>query len=83
MADDGAAGRSCHLYLTDDDTLSSALRPILEERNPHSLVSCRRLHAQDPYVRVQAPSAASVRAALEQIREQLAAARDQVVRQSS
>jgi DNA-directed RNA polymerase subunit L len=66
-------------YLHDEqDTLSSALRPILERRHPDEFVASARAHPLDTFVRVTAPSEAALRAALLEIKEKIAAAKKAV-----
>lgn len=56
-------------------TLASALRESLERRCPDAFVACTLVHPLDTHLLVDAPSEADVRAALLDVREQVARAR--------
>lgn len=70
-------------YLSDErDTLSSALRPVLEERHPNDFVASVRQHPLDTFIRVTAPSEADLRAALLVIKDKIATARKVVANEA-
>jgi DNA-directed RNA polymerase subunit L len=63
-------------------TLASALRPALEAAHPDELVAVALVHPLDDHIRILAPSAAAVRAALLDVKAQVAAMRTAVLREA-
>ena len=59
----------------ESHTLASALRPALEALGEEDFVACTLHHPLDDHLVVEAPSEATVRAALLAVKDQVAAAR--------
>ena len=59
----------------EQHSLSSALRPALEQAHPEDFVACTLVHPLDTHLTVDAPSEAAVRCALLLIKKQIVDAR--------
>jgi hypothetical protein len=66
--------------MNETHTLASALRPLLECNNPDDYVACTQQHPLDDFVRVDVPTEEALRRALVTIKEQIALARREIVR---